>query len=521
MSDGKRAAGDARLWLDRIERAGNALPDPGTLFVLLTVAAFVLSWVVSATGHVSVLEIEGSEPIVGEAVNLLSTEGFRWLFTNLVDIFMGFAPLGLVLTAAIGISIADRSGLIAAGLKLILLVVPSALLTPATFFAGVISSAAIDAGYIVLPPLAAAVYKAVGRSPMVGLAAVLGGVACGFNANLVITAIDPMIAGLSTEAAQLFDAEYAVNPASNYWFMIASTFLVTLVGWAVTAKIVEPRLAGRPPEEGGPPTGTEAGELGDMRLEPREKRGLAVALAIGLVTAGILLASILVPGGFLYDEPGSGPVATWMTNVVPMIVVLFVLPGIAYGVVAGTIRSDRDAIEMMSGYMGALGNYIVLAFLASIFVATFGRSGLGEMLAIEGGSLLRASGLGSTSLMVAFIVMIAFINLFVGSMSAKWSMLAPIFVPMLMAAGVSPELTQVSYRIGDSVTNCIAPLNPYIVIMLAYMQQVAKDAKLGSLVALMLPYSVILFVAWAAMLALWIQLGLPLGIEGGLTYAPK
>ncbi|MHC4892968.1 MAG: AbgT family transporter [Planctomycetota bacterium] len=508
-------------WLDRIERVGNALPDPGTLFVLLTVVAFVASWLVAASGHVSVLEIDGRDPITAQAVNLMSADGFRWLFTNLIDIFMEFAPLGLVLTAAIGISIADRGGLIAAGLKLILLVVPSRLLTPATFFAGVMSSAAVDAGYIVLPPLAAAVYRAVGRSPMVGLAAVFAGVACGFNANLVITGIDPMIAGITEEGAQLLDPDYFVNPGANWWFMIVSTLMVTLVGWAITSYLVEPRLAKKAPEDGGPGQleGAPAGDLDSLELTSSEKRGLMAAFVTGLLTVGGLAAAIFMPGGFLYDAPDANlPFPTWIANIVPLIVVLFVVPGLVYGVTVGTIRSDRDVIKMMTGYMEALGNYIVLAFFASIFVEAFKYSELGRMMAIEGGTILRASGLGSTPLMVAFIVLIAFLNLFVGSMSAKWTMLAPIFVPMLMVSGVSPELTQVSYRIGDSVTNCITPLNSYLIIVLAYMQQFAPRARMGSLIAMMLPYSIVLFIAWSIMLAIWIQLGLPLGIEGALEY---
>ncbi len=511
-------------WLDRIERVGNALPDPGTLFVLLTAAVFLLSWVVAGIGHTSALYLDGSaEPLIeASAENLLSSDGFRWLITNMIDVFMEFAPLGLVLTAAIGISIADRGGLIAAGLKLILLFVPSRLLTPATFFAGVMSSAAVDAGYIVLPPLAAAVYKAVGRSPLVGLAAVFAGVACGFNANLFITGIDPMIAGITTAGAEILDPQHVVNPGANWWFMIASTFLVTLVGWVVTARLVEPRLAGKSPEEGGPPRPGDADDsgLGDLVLTATEKRGLIFAAVAGVATLGLIVASVMIPGGVLWDAPESTALfPTWIANIVPLIVILFVVPGLVFGVTAGTIKNDRDVIRMMTGYMEALGNYIVLAFFASIFVAAFSKSDLGRMLAIEGGSILRASGLGSTPLMIAFILLIAFLNLFVGSMSAKWTMLAPIFVPMLMAASVSPELTQVAYRIGDSVTNCITPLNSYLIIVLAFMQQHARKAGMGSLIALMLPYSGILLVAWSVMLALWIQLGWPLGLEGGLEYS--
>ncbi len=511
---------------DRIERVGNALPDPMTLFVIGTVLVFAASWLVSLTGHESRLVLEGEETArsTAQAWNLASQEGLRWLLDNLVRIFTGFAPLGLVLVAAIGISVAERSGLITAALKMILLVVPPSLLTPATFFAGVMSSMAVDAGYIVLPPLAAAIYRAVGRSPLVGLAAVFAGVASGFNANLLITGIDPLVAGLTQAGAQILDPNKVVNPASNYYFMIASTFLVTLVGWVVTVWLVEPRLARKSPEEGGPGT-PEGVERFQMELSPEEGRGLVWALVAGLVTMAVLWVSFHYPFGFLHDPegtigtgPGQRPFATWVSNIVPLLLLIFVIPGLAFGIASGSIRSDKDVVRMMSEYMGLLGNYIVLAFFAAVFIACFDKSELGKMLAIEGGILLRALDLSPAALMVGFILLIAFLNLFIGSMSAKWAMLAPVFVPMLMAAGISPELTQVAYRIGDSVTNSITPLNTYLIIVLAYMQQFAPKSGMGSLIALMLPYSIALLIAWSLMLVLWILLGLPLGIEGPLTY---
>lgn len=520
------ADGKGRL-LDRIERVGNALPDPMTLFVIGTLVVFAISWLVARSGYVSQLTLEGeSEPrFVAAAWNLASQDGLRWLIDNLITIFTGFAPLGLVLVAAIGIAVAEKSGLIAAALKLILLVVPRVLLTPATFFAGVMSSMAVDAGYIVLPPLAAAVYRAMGRSPLVGLAAVFAGVASGFNANLFITGIDPLVSGLTQAGAQILDPGRTVNPACNWWFMIVSTFLVTFVGWGVTVFLVEPRLRTKSPEEGGP--GVAEGEASlDLALTASEKRGLLWSLAAGLTTLGILVICYRMPWGFLHDPEGTigvGPgkqlFPTWTRNIVPLLVLLFLVPGMAYGIAVRSIRSDKDVVRMMSEYMGVLGNYIVLAFFAAVFVACFGKSELGRMLAIEGGLVLRSMGLSPGAMMFGFILLIAFLNLFVGSMSAKWAMLAPVFVPMFMTAGVAPELTQVAYRIGDSVTNSITPLNSYLIVVLAFMQQYAKKAGMGSLIALMLPYSLILLVAWSLLLMVWIALGIPLGIDGHLEYA--
>lgn len=519
------AGGKGKL-LDRIERIGNALPDPMTLFVIGTLIVFAVSWVMAGTGYQSRLTLEGeSEPrFVAAAWNLASQDGLRWLIDNVIKEFTGFAPLGLVLVAAIGIAVAEKSGLIAAALKMILLVVPRFLLTPATFFAGVMSSMAVDAGYIVLPPLAAAVYRAMGRSPLVGLAAVFAGVASGFNANLFLTGIDPLVAGFTQGGARLLDPEYTVNPGCNWHFMIVSTFLVTLVGWAVTAFLVEPRLRSKSVEEGGPGTPDGEGRL-DLTLSAAEKRGLWWSLAAGAATFGILYLCYRMPWGFLHDPagtigtgPGQQPFQTWQRNIVPLLVMLFLAPGMAYGVAVGTIRSDKDVVRMMSEYMGVLGNYIVLAFFAAIFVACFAKSELGRMLAIEGGLVLRSMDLPPGAMMFGFILLIAFLNLFVGSMSAKWAMLAPVFVPMLMTAGVAPELTQVAYRIGDSVTNSITPLNSYLIVVLAFMQQFAKKAGMGSLISLMLPYSIALLVAWSLLLVIWIALGIPLGLDGHLEY---
>lgn len=521
-SDSKREGG----LLNAIERIGNALPDPASLFLIGVIVVFAFSWLATSLGWESVLlNAQGEQVLDAKPTNLVSADGFRWIIENLITIFVEFRPLGLVLVAAIGIAVAEKSGLIAAALKTILFVVPRSLITPATFFAGVMSSMAVDAGYIVLPPLAAAIYKAIGRSPLVGLAAVFGGVAAGFNANLLVTGLDPLLAGLTEEASRILDPEYNVNPACNWYFMIASTFLITLVGWGVSAWIVEPRLKNKSPEEGGP--GGE-GESMDLHLSSEEKRGLAWGGVATVLTLGAIIANVLIPGGFLHDPVGSigpgpdqRPFATWIGAIVPLLLLLFLFPGLAYGIAVGTIKNDRDVIKMMSEYMALLANYIVLAFFAAIFVSAFEHSGLGRMMAIEGGDLLRRAGLPTWALMIGFIIVVGFINMFVGSMSAKWAMLATVFVPMLMTIGISPEMTQVAYRIGDSTTNAISPLNPYIVVVLVFMQQYVKKAGIGTLIALMLPYSVAFLIAWTIMLVIWIQFGLPIGIDAPLTWSPE
>lgn len=509
------AAPKKSAFLDRIERIGNALPDPMSLFAIGAALVFVVSFVAHQAGWRAQLHGSDGTLLFDEtAVNLLSATGFRWLAENLIKIFVEFRPLGLVLAAAIGISVADRSGLISAGLKAILLVVPSRLLTPATVFAGVMSSLAVDAGYIVLPPLAAAVYKAVGRSPLVGIAAVFAGVGSGFSANLLVTGLDPMLAGMTEAAARILDPQYSVNAACNWWFMIASTILITFVGWGVTAWYVEPRVNLKPPEEGGP---GDEGEIATMELSRAEKRGLKWATLAGLATFALIVANVVSPRGFLHDPPGTLQ-ATWVSAMVPLLIVLFFVPGLAYGLAVKSIRSDRDVVKMMSEYMAMLGNYVVLAFFAAIFVKAFEQSNLGRMLALAGGKALARFDVGPIPLLLAFMALVMSINVLVVSMSAKWAMLSTVFVPMFMTLGVSPELTQVSYRVGDSVTNPISPLNPYMAVLLVFMGQHVKKGGLGTLIATMIPYAVALAITWSLVLVVWVWLGIPLGIQGRLHF---
>ena len=545
-----RAAG----LLDRIERVGNALPDPTTLFLIgallvmgVSQLAASLEWsvqksvsrpirqpVLDASGRPLVDPESGEEitaavldpgtgkpqtelvkvPVVAQG--LLSSDGLYWAVSSMVVNFKDFPPLAIVLVGMLGIGLADRTGFIGALLKATLLAFPPALLTPAVVLVGVVSSLAMDAGYVVLPPLAAALYQAAGRSPLVGLAAVFAGVAAGFSANLVITSLDIILAGFSSAGAQILDSDYAVGVRANLWFMQGSTLLLTLVGWAVTAWWVEPRLSSKPPEEGGPSARSDAGG-GKRRLDDAEKRGLRTGLMALAAMLLLLVAAAGVPGAPLHGMDGQSP--RWVAAIVPLLFLGFLVPGLAYGLASRSLRSDRDAARFFAETMSSMGPYIVMAFFAAQFVAYFRYSGLGEMLAIAGGDLLASADLPAPLLMVAFVVVVGFANLFIGSMSAKYAFFAPVFVPMFMQVGISPELTQVAYRIGDSVTNVITPLNPYVVIILVFMQRYLPRAGIGTLVALMLPYSLAFLVAWSALLVLWMGLGLELGPVGPLHYA--
>ncbi len=515
MSD-SRGAG----WLDSIERLGNRLPDPATLFALGAVAVMVASAVAVGLDWSVEKTVSRDGQLLTETVrptSLLTADGLYWALRSMVKSFVEFPPLGVVLVGMLGIGVAERSGFIGALLKALMLAVPPALLTPTMVFVGVLSSMGLDAGYVVLPPVAAALYASVGRSPLVGLAAVFAGVSAGFGANLVVTSLDPLLAGLSSESAQLLDPAYSVAATANLWFMIGSTILLTGVGWAVTAVWIEPRFASKPAEEGGPPTSAESDDEEARSLGREQRNGLVwagAALALGVAAA---VAASRIPGAPLFGD--DGPFPRWVAAIVPLLFIGFLVPGVVYGVRTGSIRSDRDVATMMSETMAGMGAYVVLAFFAAQFIAYFRHSGLGEMLAIAGGQALASADLPPAFLMVGFVVVVMGANLMIGSMSAKYAFLAPVFVPMFMQVGISPELTQVAYRIGDSASNVITPLNPYMVIILVFMRRYVPSSGLGTVVALMLPYTLAFAAAWSVMLVLWIASGAELGPAGPLVYS--
>lgn len=536
------ATGFVAKFLDLIERIGNALPDPCSLFVIGAVAVLIISAVGASMGwevqkpvteRVAVLDAAGApvlnpdgtpqmksevrtQPI--KPVSLLHGEGAYWTISNLVKNFVNFPPLGIVLVGLLGIGVAEKTGLIGALLKALMLITPAALLTPVMVFLGVNSSLASDAGYIVLPPIAAALYKSVGRSPVVGVAAVFAGVSAGFSANLLVGGTDATLAGFSDAAAKILDPSYSVVATCNWYFMAASVFILTAAGWAVTALIVEPRYAAKSAEDGGPQA-LSADDAAARVLTPAEKRGLTWGVVALIAVNAILFALILIPGAPLHGKAPDGKVR-WVESVVPLLFFSFLSLGLAYGIAAGAIRSDRDLAKMMGRTMADMGPYIVMAFFAAQFVEFFRYSKLGEMLAIKGGEMLAASGVSPWLILVKFVFVTMILNLFIGSASAKYAILAPVFVPMFMAPGVniSPELTQAAYRVGDSATNIISPLNPYMVVILVLVQRLMPKAGLGTLIALMLPYSIVFAIAWTIMLIVWMLMGWDLGPGGPLVY---
>jgi len=467
------------------------------------------------TGEERLELVPKREVFVGHS--LLTSEGLFWCLRSMEKNFLGFAPLGVVLLGMLGIGVAERSGMIAAALKVSMRYVPNNLLTPSMVFLGIMSSVGADAGYVVLPPLAAAIYLASGRSPLAGIAAVFAGVSAGFNANLLITSLEPLISNLSQQGAQLVDPTRSVAATSSWYFMVVSTFVITGAGWLTTALIVERRLSRKSAEDGGPDLVAARAAAVDSDLGPKEGRALAVSVGVMGLMLGVILGLVMWPGAPLHGQEGVFP--RWVDVIVPLMFLVAVVPGTVFGMVAGTVKDTKDVARLMIESMAAMAPIIVLAFFAGQFVAYFDETNLGRMLAFTGGEWLFEQRMAPWLLILAFIALTMVFNLFVGSMSAKYTLFAPIFVPMFMLIGIRPELTQVAYRIGDSVTNIVTPLNAYLIIILVFMQRYSPKAGIGTLIAMMLPYTLVFAAVWSVLLLVWMGLGLPLGPGDLMTAA--
>jgi len=483
--------------LDRLERLGNRLPHPSLLFLWLCGLVLLASMLAQALG------LSARHPLTGEVIlarSLASREGLAWWLEHAVTNFTGFAPVGTVLVAMLGIGVAERSGLLGTALRALVLRAPTALLSSAVVLSGVLSSLAADAGYVVLIPLAGLLFQAAGRSPMLGLAAAFAGVSGGYSANLVLTPLDAMLAGISTEAVQLVTADYRVAVTGNYYFLLASTALVTLVGTWVTERVLAPRLdheATTAPAAQG--------------LSEAEGRGLRAAGLVSLAGLGLLLWATLPADGLLRGDQGQLVDSPLLNGSVVLLALYATLAGIAYGRASGQLRGSRAWVEAMEGSMAGMAGYLVLMFFAAQFVHAFGWSRLGSIAAVAGASALAQLEPGPTGLLLGLVLVSAVINLVIGSAAAKWALMAPIFIPMLYLLGLSPEAAQMAYRIGDSTTNLITPLMPYFGVVVAFFQRHDPRAGVGTLMTLMLPYSLALLLAWSALLVLWMGLDWPLG----------
>ncbi|MDO5634951.1 MAG: AbgT family transporter [Micrococcus sp.] len=507
-----RKAAFGQGFFDSIERVGNKLPHPATLFALLAVLVVLLSWLFSTLGITAEDPVEGGQV---EVVNLLAPEGVQWMFSSAVDNFINFAPLGVVLATMLGIGMAEQSGLIGSVLRQFILSVPKFLITAGIVFAGVMSSVASDAGYVVLPPLAAILFIAVGRHPLAGMAAAFAGVSAGFSANLLLSGTDVMLGELTIEAAATIDPAYAegMNLAMNYWFIIASTFLLTIVGTLVSQFIVEPRLG---PWKG---EGTVDKDT-QMELTGVEKKGLIWASVSGLITVALLALLIVPENGVLRGEDGGVVQSPFMDSLVVIIIIAFFIPGLVYGIVTKVIRNDTDVVDQLSKTLAGMAVFLVLAFTAGQFIAYFAESNLGLLMSVMGANFLDSINLTGIPLLLAFILFVSLVNLVIGSASAKWAMLAPIMVPIMMQLGISPEFTQAAYRVADSSTNILSPLMTYFALIIAVAQRYDKKMGIGSLIAVMLPYSIAFLVTWTAMTLGWMAFDLPLGPNSPVYYTP-
>ncbi len=523
------AAGPARSLgfrlLDRIERIGNALPHPVTLFAMFGAMVLIASWL-AASMHVSAIHPKDGSTIA--AINLLDRDGVRRIFTEAVRNFTGFAPLGTVLVAMLGVGIAEASGLMTVLLRGFAMSVPRSLLTAAIVFAGINGSMAGDAAIILLPPLAAMLFIAVGRHPLVGIAAAFAGVSGGFSANLLPTILDVLLVGLSQaalDASKLLPG-YTVNILGNYWFMLISTPVLTVLGTWITHRFVEPRFgAWRPAAAGAaPPEADVAPAAGEDHgtmlhpLSPGERRGL-VAAGVSLLAVIALMVVLTAPGGAPLRVDGATPIERLrplFDSMVVWVLVLFFVPGLVYGLVTGRFRNDHDVAKISGETMGTMGVYIVLAFVAGQFVAWFGWSNLGAILAIGGANTLKAMGLTGAPLIAGLVLFAAFLNLFTASSSAKWAVMSTVFVPMFVLLGFTPEGTQAIYRVGDSCTNMITPLMPYMPFLIAYAQRYESKSGTGTIIALMVPYTIAFTILWTLMLVAFWAFHLPIGPGVGM-----
>ncbi|QTH71541.1 AbgT family transporter [Pseudoalteromonas xiamenensis] len=510
-------------FLATVEYLGNLLPHPITLFALFALGIVIISGIADWVG-LSAIDprpegARGRDPDgVIEVVSLLSAEGLQKIVTGLVTNFTGFAPLGTVLVALLGVSVAEHSGLLSAAMRGMVVGASNRLVTFMIVLAAILSNTASELGYVVLIPLAAMIFHSLGRHPLAGLAAAFAGVSGGYSANLLLGTIDPLLAGITTPAAQMIDPSYEVGPEANWYFMMISVFLIAALGTWVTEKIVEPRLGKYHENDAGPdlpPNNIE-------QLSVTEKRGLKSA-GLALLVVCALLALTIVPDEGILRHPTTGEVADspFLKGIVVFIFVSFAVPGFVYGRVVGTVKNDKDVINAMSKSMSSMGMYIVLVFFAAQFVAFFKWTNLGTIMAINGAELLHALHLTGPEVFVLFIFMCAVVNLSLGSSSAQWAVTAPIFVPMLMLIGYAPETIQAAYRIGDSVTNLITPMMSYFGLILAVATKYKKDMGIGTLVAMMLPYSMIFLVGWVTLFYVWVfGFGLPVGPNSPIYYTP-
>lgn len=599
-------ASGKRSILDWIEFIGNKLPEPALLFVLLALVVIVLSAVGSSMGwqvqpvqltieKVAKLDDAGA-PILGadgkpvmvaklgpdghpvtklvnagapiEPKSLVTVDGIYWMLSSMLRNFTSLPALGLIFTAMLGIGLAEKFGFFGALMRGLAIATPKHLLTPVVVLLGANSSVASDAGYVILPPLAAALYMAVGRHPIAGLAAAFAGVSGGFGAGFFPSGGDGVLAGFAQDAARVIDPDYTVSILHIIYFKSVSAVVIALAGWWVTDRIVEPRLNRARDAAAATGAAADTSVIQEMALAPAEKRALAWSVLSGVATLGVFAAMMWIPGAPLHGlglqtladgrvpmhhavevlpagaettaaahdvvtrdplvvvetnvkarmEHGPGP--RWSHVIVPIILFAFLVPGLVFGWLTGKLTSQKDVVDAMAHGVKSIVPVLVISFFMGQFVSYFAYTRLDRMLAYGGGTFLVGADVPIPVLLVLFVLMVVFGDFAISGALSKFGVLAPIFIPMFMLVGKSPELTTAAYRIGDSVVNIITPMNSYLLVVLVVLQKYKPNAGLGSLISLMVPYSVVFFLAWTGLLLAWYFLGIPLGPDSPLTVSP-
>lgn len=511
--DKKTNSSNGGGWLGVVENLGNKLPHPVVIFVLLALLIIVISEIAARAGvSATYFDPRTNEQVTTTAVSLMDKTGLAYIFNNATTNFTGFAPLGTVLVAMLGVGVAEWTGLIGDTLKKLIRSVPTSLLTAVVVFTGIISNIASDAGYVVVIPLGAIVFAGAGRHPIAGLAAAFAGVSGGFSANLLIGPTDALLTGITNAALESANINYQMSVTGNWYFMIASTFILTIIGTMITTRVVEPRL------------GEYKGEYmpDDEPLTALQNKALRNA-GIALLLFIAVMAVMLVPENgalrVLDEATGEMSINYFLSNgLIFAIFFLFAIPGLAYGITVEKIKDSNDFVESMTQSMRSMGGYIVLAFFAAQFINYFSYTNLGTILSVNGAEFLENIGFTGLPLVISFVVLAAFLDLFLGSASAKWAIMAPIFVPMMYNLGLTPELTQIAYRIADSVVNIITPLMSYFAMILVFMKRYDKKSGLGTLISTMLPYSIAFFIAWVILLVVWYFTGLPVGPDAYMQF---
>jgi aminobenzoyl-glutamate transport protein len=500
-----------RGFLATVERVGNMVPHPAIIFFLLIGAVIVFSVIFGALG--TSVTYDGYDPVVSDTVeqtatvrSLLSAEGIRFMLTSPVGNFLAFTGVGVILVAMIGVGLAEESGLIATLVRKLVVIAPRPIFTFMIVMVGIFSSIAADAGYLVLVPLAAAAFHSMGRHPLAGLAAGFSGVAAVFLVNVFITPTDALLVEVTNDAIASVNPDARISVVGNLFFMIASSLVMGIICTLLTDRFVEPRL--------GPYTGCEPVEA-SQGLSDSEKRGLRFAgfAALGFALVIGLLTAPPLPWGILRNQETGGIMAgsPFMSGLIVLISLLFLIVGYAYGRGAGTIANVTAGIGLIVKTWSNLAGMIFLLFVIANFIAFFNFTNLATVIAVNLADFLQTVPIGATGYIILFVLVVAIIDVILTGALAKWAILAPVFIPLFMRLGGDPNLVLAAYRVGDSPMNAVTPLNVYLAVMVGFAAKYDKNAGIGTIVALMLPYTLVLLVVWTLMLVLWYHFGIPLG----------